>query len=480
MDGSHDNRSIMKKIQNCKRVISIWKKSTQTNSEKLIKELQDQIDRTHEDDLAPPQALRELNWKLCEAYREEDFFWFQKSRQDWMALGDKNTKYFHASTKQRRARNRIIGILDQNQVWIDNEEGIEKVAVSYFDNLFSSSTSRDPSEVLRDVPVTVTPRMNDFLTKEVTEEEVKRALFSLNPRKAPGPDGLTALFYQRFWDIIRCDLTNMVKNFFRSGIFDGKLNETNICLIPEGDRPREMSGFRPISLCNVSYKVVSKILSLRLKKFLPELISETQSAFVAGRLITDNILIAQENFHALRSNPANRKKFMGLKTDMSKAYERVEWEFLRALMEKMGFDQRWVVWIMQCITSVTYRVLLNGDPKGRIIPSRGIRQGDPISPYLFILCTEALIALVRKAESDGKIQGVRISNASPRVSHLLFADDSLFFCKADVEQSKEIIEIIRSYGRVSGQEINLSKSSIMFGNDVSSSIRQEIKRIVGM
>jgi len=164
-----------------------------------------------------------------------------------MVLGDTNTKYFHASTKQRRARNRIIGILDQNRVWVDNEEGIEKVAVSYFDNFFSSSVSRDPTNVLKDVHVAVTPRMNEALTKEVTEEEVKRALFSLNPGKAPGSDGMMALFYQRFWDIIKGDLTNLVKNFFRSGIFDGKLNETNICLIPKGDRPREMSGFRPIS-----------------------------------------------------------------------------------------------------------------------------------------------------------------------------------------------------------------------------------------
>ncbi|KAG7569023.1 Reverse transcriptase domain [Arabidopsis thaliana x Arabidopsis arenosa] len=241
-----------------------------------------------------------------------------------------------------------------------------------------------------------------------------------------------------------------------------------------------MSGFRPISLCNVSYKVISKILSLRLKRFLPELISETQSAFVAGRLITDNILIAQENFHALRSNPANRKKFMALKTDMSKAYDRVEWGFLRALMEKMGFNLRWIDWIMQCITSVSYRILINGDPKGRIRPSRGIRQGDPMSPYLFILCTEALIAQIRKAEREGKIQGLRISHASPRVSHLLFADDSLFFCQANADQSKEVIDIIRSYGEASGQEVNLNKSSIMFGNEVPPPVRQEIKTILGI
>jgi len=402
-EGLREDRPIMKKIQNCKRVISIWKKSTRTNSEVLIKELHDKIEENYADDSASLEELRDLKKRLGEAYTKEEFFWYQKSRQNWLALGDKNTKYFHASTKQRRAKNKILGILDDNGVWVDNEEDIERVAVDYFENLFSSANMIDPSIVLRDISPSVSSTMNEFLVKEITEEEVKRALFSLNPTKAPGPDGMTALFFQRFWEIIKGDLINMVKNFFSSGIFDEKLNETNICLISKVERPREMSGFRPISLCNVSYKIISKILSLRLKKFLPELISETQSAFVAGRLITDNILIVQENFYALRSNPTNRKKFMALKTDMSKTYDRVEWSFLRALMKKMGFDHRWVNWIMQCITSVSYRILINGDPKGRIRPSRGIRQGDPISPYLFILCTEALIAQIRKAEREGKV-----------------------------------------------------------------------------
>jgi len=130
-------------------------------------------------------------------------------------------------------------------------------------------------------------------------------------------------------------------------------------------------------------------LSLRLKRFLLDLISETQSAFVAERLITVD---RPGELPCTTLNPVNRKKFMALKTDMSKAYDRVEWNFLRALMEKMGFDPRWVNWIMQCITSVSYRVVINGEPKGRIRPLRGIRQGDPISPYLFIVCTEALIS----------------------------------------------------------------------------------------
>lgn len=123
-----------------------------------------------------------------------------------------------------------------------------------------------------------------------------------------------------------------------------------------------MRELRPISLCNVGYKIISKIRCQRLKSCLPTLISETQSAFVAGRLISDNILIAQEMFHGLRANKACQNKFMAIKTDMSKAYDRIEWSFIQALLQKMGFDPQWVNLMMECISSVQYRVLFNGQP----------------------------------------------------------------------------------------------------------------------
>ena len=146
----------------------------------------------------------------------------------------------------------------------------------------------------------------------------------MHPEKAPGPDGMTALFFQHSWHIIKNDVVEMVNNFQVSGEMDSRLNITNICMIPKTERPTRMTELRLISLCNVGYKIISKVLCQRLKICLPVLISETQSAFVPGRLISDNILIAQEMFHGLRTNKACQGKYMEIKTDMSKACDRVE------------------------------------------------------------------------------------------------------------------------------------------------------------
>ncbi|XP_010495306.1 PREDICTED: uncharacterized protein LOC104772378 [Camelina sativa] len=310
--------------------------------------------------------------------------------------------------------------------------------------------------------------------------EVKQALFMMHPDKAPGPDGMTALFFQKAWTVVKDDLVALVNRFFEEGEFDKSLNQTHICLIPKVAKPTRMAELRPISLCNVGYKILSKVLCNRLKWFLPGLISETQSAFVSGRLISDNILIAQEMFHGLRTNNSCKGKFMAIKTDMSKAYDRVEWDFVAALLRKMGFAERWISWMMFCISSVEYKVLINGQPNGRIVPARGLRQGDPLSPYLFILCTEVLIANIRKAEADKRITGIKVANKCPQITHLLFADDSLFFYKADKEQCGVVLAILKQYEAVSGQQINFAKSSIQFGHTVDERVQTELHGVLGI
>ena len=383
-------------------------------------------------------------------------------------------------TKERRARNKITQLLDENGNIIEDEEGLVVIATSYFRQIFESSNPEEIEEALAQVPTTITGAMNDDLTAPVSEWEVKLALFAMHPEKAPGPDGMTALFYQKFWDIVKEDLTLMVNKFLFEGTMANGLNDTNICLIPKISKPTAMTQFRPISLCNVSYKIISKVLCQRLKKVLPGLISETQSAFVAGRQISDNVMIAQEMFHALRTKPSGRNKRMAIKTDMSKAYDRMEWSFIEAVLRKMGFSETWTSWVMRCITSVKYRVLMNGEPRGNIIPGRGLRQGDPLSPFIFILCTEALASLLNHAEIQGKITGMRVTRTCPSVSHLLFADDSLFFCKAEPRECEEVMKVVRKYGKASCQCINFDKSSLLFGKRINANTRQEIKDALGI
>ena len=406
------------KISNCRHEISSWRKDNPPYGKDKIKDLQQVLEEVQTDNNRSQEDILEVSRKLQEAYKDEEEYWHQKSRNMWYSSGDLNTKFYHALTKQRRVRNKIVGLHDKVGNWVADENGIEKVAVDYFDGLFRTTSPTEFDGFLEEVVPSISPQMNQLLLRIATEEEVRQALFMMHPEKAPGPDGMTALFFQHSWHIIKKDVVEMVNNFLVSGDLDPRLNITNICMIPKTERPTRMTELRPISLCNVGYKIISKVLCQRLKICLPRLISETQSAFVAGRLISDNILIAQEMFHGLRANKSCQNKFMAIKTDMSKAYDRIEWNFIEALLHKMGFDPHWIKLMRECISSVQYRVLLNGQPRGLIIPQRGLRQGDPLSPYLFIMCTESLIVNIKKAERLKQLTGMKVARACPEISHL--------------------------------------------------------------
>ena len=163
------------------------------------------------------------------------------------------------------------------------------------------------------------------------------------------------------------------------------------------NEPRSVSDYRPISLGNVVSRVVSKVLANKLKLILPNVISDSQSAFVPNQLITDNTTVAFEVFHRMRNKRIRKKGQMAIKLDISKAYDQVEWAFLQQIVLKLGIDGRWVRLAMETIHTTSYSILINGEPKGYITPSRGIKQGDPLSPYLFLLCAKSLSSFIRKA-----------------------------------------------------------------------------------
>jgi len=209
---------------------------------------------------------------------------------------------------------------------------------------------------------------------------------------------------------------------------------------------------------------------------LQDIISENQSAFVPKRAINDNVLITHEVLHYLKVSNAKQRCSMAVKTDMSKAYDRLEWDFIQLVLQAMGFHPKWINWIMQCITTVSYSFLLNGAAQGSVTPQRGIRQGDPLSPYLFIICSEVLSGLCLKAQQDGSLPGIRVSKGSPMINYLLFADDTMFFCRSDAKSCKALMTILQKYEAASGQMINKTKSAITFSSKTSEASKAEHKQ----
>lgn len=241
-----------------------------------------------------------------------------------------------------------------------------------------------------------------------------------------------------------------------------------------------MKDLRPIALCNVLYKILSKVLANRLKCILPQIISENQAAFVSRRSINDNVLIAFELIHHMKKSVRGNEGDVALKLDISKAYDRVDWGYLKARMQTMGFCAKWVNWMMTFVTTISYEFCFNGSNIGPIVPSRGIRHGDPLSPYLFLFCVEGLSNVLSKVVNDGLIHGVQVSNSAPAISHLLFADDSFLFFRASPHETEVVKAILDEYASASGQSINYQKSGIFFSSNVSQNHQEVISATLGV
>ncbi|KAL0310148.1 UNVERIFIED_CONTAM: hypothetical protein Sangu_2458200 [Sesamum angustifolium] len=319
-------------------------------------------------------------------------------------------------------------------------------------NLFSSSNPNEDdiargTENLRRV---VDTSMEEDLLRPYSKDEVTKALFQMAPLKSPGPDGMPPIFFQKFWRIVKHDVIACVLHLLNAHVMPPSLNETNIVLIPKCKNPINLTQFRPISLCNVVYKIASKTVANRLKLILDHIISPAQSAFVPHRLITDNILLAFKLNHFLNTKTTGKQGYMAMKLDVSKAYDKVEWAFLEQVMAKLGFPSSFLRLIMLFVSSVSYS-FMNG--------------GQQFGIFQFFIA---------ESRNGWSIRGVSICRNAPYISHLLFADDTLIFSQASSDSARHIKEILEIYRMASGQEINFQKSSVAFSKNCC----EEVKRAI--
>ncbi|CAM8901772.1 unnamed protein product [Rhodiola kirilowii] len=480
-----EEANLTSKLCSCMSRLSQWDSKVFGDVKKKVKELKERIGNLRGSWRTEEVAKEEANLsaELDEWMEREELYWRQRSRAEWLRNGDRNTSYFHAKASQRKKRNQIDGLRNNRGELCEDEHDIDNIITDYFNDIFHSQVALNEGRwcsELNVIPKLVKEEMNTKLTAQFTEGEVKRALFQMHPTKAPGLDGFSALFYQSNWSTVGRDVVKEVLECLNEGVLKPEWNETLIVLVPKVKKVERMEELRPISLCNVVMKIVTKVLANRLKELLPSVISQNQSAFVEGRLITDNILIAHEVLHFIKGAHKQKTGYVSIKLDMSKAYDRLEWKFLERMMLSMGFSIEWVKKVMMCVTTVKYRVRINDRISDRIIPTRGLRQGDPISPYLFLICAEWLTHTLNKYQELGLIQGAKICRGAPTITHLMFADDCLLFLKARRDALHWVRSVLHRYELISGQKVNLAKSEVFCSKSVQDTVKGEISGRMGM
>eukprot|EP00253_Pinus_taeda_P008007 PITA_08007 len=403
---------------------------------------------------------------------EKEEEWRLKSRAIWLKSGDENTSFFHNYAKGRKSANTIWSLKDEEGRTIKSFSDLSGLGQRHFQSLFSDSGEATIGEVMRTTqcfPSFFEEDEAEELSSPVTKDEIESAMKNMGKDKSPGPDGWTIELFLHFFDLIGSEVTDVVEESRLNREIYRPFNSTFIALIPKKDEPKTFEDFRPISLCNCIYKIIAKVIASRLVPILSKNISSEQFGFLEGRQIHEAIGVAQEFFHSIK-----QKKSKGsiLKIDLSKAYDRINWVYLRLLLTHLGFNYYFVSWIMGCISNVSFAVLINGAASPFFKSQRGLRQGCPLSPLLFLLVAEGLSRLIHKARRTDKIKGIEVA-LNLYITHLLFVDDILIFTNGSVPEMKEYKSIFDHFMKAKGMQINSRKSQVC----VSSFNRRECSRI---
>lgn len=402
------------------------------------------------------QAMQE--WE--ELSNAEASFFFQRSRINWLAYGDGSSRLFHRYAASRQAINHIHFLLAPNGDRIDSLPEIQKQCVDYFSDLLGGTTTPQMFEqsdlnLLYDFKCSEEQAAN--FDKHFTAVEIREAFFSLPRNKTGGPDGYSTEFFIASWSVVGTEITEAIQEFFSSGSLLKQWNTANLVLIPKIPNAAHPSEFRPISCLNTIYKVIAKLLASRLKEILPLMISKSQSAFLPGRLLAENVLLATDLVNGYNSHTISPRGM--LKVDLRKAFDSVRWDFILASLRALGIPDGYINLISQCLTTASFSVSVNGTTGGFFKNTRGIRQGDPLSPYLFVLAMECLSRLLLVRYEEGII-GYHPRTEHLKISHLMFADDVMVFFDGTSNSLHGITECLDDFASWSGLQINSTKTEL--------------------
>ncbi|GJS62004.1 RNA-directed DNA polymerase, eukaryota, reverse transcriptase zinc-binding domain protein [Tanacetum coccineum] len=371
----------------------------------------------------------------------------QKAKIKWAVEGDENSKYYHGVINKKRNNLAIRGVLVDGN-WVESPQLVKNEFYTHFKQRFEKP-NLSGIQFDREFPNKICSEQIVDLEREVSKEEVKRA------------------------NLIECDVVNAVKWFFLHERIPSGGNSSFITLIPKVSNANMVKDFRPISLIGSVYKIVAKILANCLVLVLGDLVSDTQSAFLKERQILDGPFILNEVIQWCKKK---KKQSMIFQVDFEKAYDSVRWDFVDTILKKFGFGDKWCKWIHSCLQSSKGSILINDSPMPEFQFFKGLKQGDPLSPFLFILVMESLHLSFQRVVDAGLFSGIKL-DSSMSVSHLFYADDAIFMGQWNQSNIDTIVRVLKVFHSASGLRINMKKSKLMGIAVDASRVEQAIRQI---
>jgi len=402
--------------------------------------------------------IKECKTELESLYKIKADGCIIRSKANWIEHGERNSNYFINLEKRNQKQKTITKLNCDSNVSITDPKEILQEEETFYRNLYSSCNPTDFSFAdIFDNDDNI-PKLNDDLKHLceglVTSKECLDVLKTMSNNKTPGTDGFPAEFYKCFFfDDISNILVKSYNYSFQNGCLSIDQSRGIINLIPKKDKdPTFLKNWRPISLLNTDYKIITKVIALRLKNVLPDIINNDQTGFLKGRYIGENIRLALDTIEYLNDNNLPGLMFL---IDFEKAFDKLEWSFLFKTLEFFNFGQDLINWIKVFYSNISSCVTNNGHSSTYFNLSCGVRQGCPLSPLLYILCSEILNCMIRK---DDNIKGIKIADVDILLS--AYADDTTIYVQ-DIESLERVIGILNRFHSLSGLKINFDKSELL-------------------